>query len=176
MMRDAHYGVIGAIAATDQNRLWRNLSDGLSAMAKLRDWGVDVIFYNQGIDTTTSMGKMLFALTAAFGQFESDSVSERTKRTLGLKKLRGEKGPGLRPFGWSIDSAGIMTRNQKEQGFADLIGKKRANGATWGRAAKYANDLGVPTVLGNEWSEQGLRLVMGAVERRRQEEAEILIV
>jgi len=176
MMREAHFGAIGAIAATDLNRLWRNLSDGLRAMEKLKDWGVDVIFYNQGIDTATSMGKMLFALTAAFGQFESDSVSERTKRTLGLKKLKGEKGPGLRPFGWSIDATGIMTRNQKEQGFADLIGRKRGAGATWGRAAEYANSLGVQTVLGGEWSEQGLRLVMGAVERRRQEEAEILIV
>ena len=175
MMREAHYKQIRMIIATDQARLWRNLGDALVEMKKLKSWGCDLLLWRQGIDTTTPAGMMIFALFGAIGQFESDDVSRRTKRALDMKKSRGEKGPGLRPFGWNYNAKNEIVRNEKEQGFADLIALQRAAGKTWGGCAEYGNSTSVKTVRGLEWTCEGLRLIMKSVDRRRESEATRLI-
>lgn len=175
MMREARFKRIRAIIATDQSRLWRNLGDALREMKKLLEWGCDLVLWRQGIDTTTPAGQMIFALMGAIGQFESDDVSRRTKRALDAIKARGEKGPGLRPFGWKYNAENEIVRDEKEQSYADLIGQRRARGATWKACAEFGNKLEVKTVRGLEWTTEGIRLIMKAVDRRRESEAERLI-
>jgi len=172
MMREARWGRVAVVVATDLTRLWRNLIDAVSEMNKIREWGGDVVLFRQGINTTTAAGKLHFAMIAAFGEYESNSISERTCRTHALHKSQGLRGPGLRPFGWSIEADGHLQRIEVEQSAADLVLAWRDLGRTWQACADALNETGQRTVLSKAWSPGGLRLVVVSVLRRRRYDAE----
>jgi len=175
MMREARWGRVAVIVATDLTRLWRNVMDALTEMNKIREWGGDVVLFRQGINTTTAAGKLQFAMIAAFGEYESNTISERTCRTHALHKSQGLRGPGLRPFGWSIEKDGHLKRIESEQSTADLVLAWRDRGRTWQACADGLNEAGQKTVLAKAWSPGGLRLVVVSLMRRRRYEAERLV-
>ena len=175
MMREARWGRVGVVVATDLTRLWRNLIDAVEAMTKINAWGGDVVLFRQGINTTTAAGKLQFAMIAAFGEYESNSVSERTRRTHALHKSQGLRGPGLRPFGWKVEDDGMLRRVEAEQGAVDLVMCWRDDGKTWEFCSDGLNEAGVKTVLNKGWSAGGLRLVLASVLRRRRYQAERMV-
>jgi len=176
MMREARWGRVAIVVATDISRLWRNLMDAIGEMRKMQEWGGDVVLFNQGVDTTTAAGKLQYAMIAAFAEYESNSISERTKRTHRLHKSQGLRGPGLRPYGWRILNSGLLERVEEEQMAADLVVGWRSDGGTWASCASALNDRDLKTVLGRVWIGGGVRLVLAAVLRRRRYEAELQTV
>jgi DNA invertase Pin-like site-specific DNA recombinase len=59
---------------------------------KLRTEGVQLIVTEQGIDTTTTYGKLLFNIVASFAEFEHDLMLERTRDGLAAARSRGRLG------------------------------------------------------------------------------------
>ncbi len=51
--------------------------------------GVDLVVLDQGIDTSTPAGRLLFNVLAAIGEFEGDLIRERTKAGLAAARRRG---------------------------------------------------------------------------------------
>jgi site-specific DNA recombinase len=89
MMRYAKSGIVDLIVCVEMSRLWRNLGDAIRDMARLDQWDCAVQILDTGIDTTTPVGKLQFALVGALAQFESDQVSVRTRRALDELKAQG---------------------------------------------------------------------------------------
>jgi DNA invertase Pin-like site-specific DNA recombinase len=52
------------------DRVRRSLIDLLNTIQTLEACGVDIIFDQQAIDTTTPMGKCMFSIAGAFAEFE----------------------------------------------------------------------------------------------------------
>lgn len=73
------------------DRLARSLQQLLSILSKIESIGVDLICIDGQINTTTSQGRLLFNITAAFAQFERDLIVERTKAGLAEARKRGIK-------------------------------------------------------------------------------------
>ena len=48
-----------------------------------------IVCLDPELDTTTASGRMAANVFAAFGQYERDLISERTKAALGVKKANG---------------------------------------------------------------------------------------
>ncbi len=46
----------------------------------------------ESIDTTTSIGKLLFTLMSALAQFECDVIADRTREGLASARVRGRMG------------------------------------------------------------------------------------
>ena len=53
--------------------------------------GVNLYFHQQGIDTTTASGKMMFQMCGVFAEFERSILQERTKAGIERARASGKR-------------------------------------------------------------------------------------
>lgn len=73
------------------DRLGRSLQDLIEILKLLERNGVGFHSISDGIDTTSSCGRLLFHIIGAIAEFECNQISERTKAGLQAAKNRGTK-------------------------------------------------------------------------------------
>ena len=79
------------------DRLGRNLKHLVETVEELDKRGIAFkVLTGAPIDTTTSQGKLIFAIFAALAAFERDQIVERTKAGLSAARARGRVG-GRKP-------------------------------------------------------------------------------
>lgn len=79
------------------DRLGRNLKHLVAVVEDLNTRGVGFkVMTGAPIDTTTSSGKLMFAIFAGLAEFERDVIRERTIAGLNAARARGRKG-GRKP-------------------------------------------------------------------------------
>ena len=80
---------VDMVAAWSVDRLGRSLQDLVAFLGELHGKGVDLYLHQQGIDTTTPAGKMMFQMMGVFAEFERSMISERVKAGLARTKAEG---------------------------------------------------------------------------------------
>ncbi len=70
------------------DRFARSTHALISALAEFHALGVDFISLQEGNDTTTPQGKLVFTIMAGLAEFESALISERV--TAGMERARAE--------------------------------------------------------------------------------------
>jgi len=171
MLLDCKRGHIAVVCATEMSRLWRSTHDATIDSDRMKIWGVELMIWNLGLDSTTACGRLTFGFMSLLAAFESDQISERVKRTHNVRQAAGLKGPGRRPYGWRVDDSGRLARDEREQGAIDLVYAMRSKGSSWLDCASYLTTAGLRTVEGKSWDAGGLRLVTASVQARRAREA-----
>ncbi len=68
----------------------------MSLSTALQAKGVDLVVLDQGIDTSTAVGRMFFQILGAIAEFEHALMSERTRDGLDAARARGRTG-GQKP-------------------------------------------------------------------------------
>lgn len=81
------------------DRLGRSLSHLVMLVSNLESKGIGLVSLQDGIDTTTPMGRFTFHLFAAIAEFERELIRERTMAGLTAARARGKIGG--RPAGLS---------------------------------------------------------------------------
>jgi hypothetical protein len=66
------------LVVTKLDRLGRSLENLLELSKDLHSRGVDLVVLDQGIDTSTAVGRMFFQILGAIAEFEHALMSERT--------------------------------------------------------------------------------------------------
>ncbi|TMR97558.1 recombinase family protein [Nonomuraea basaltis] len=84
------------LMVTRLDRLGRSLKNLIELSENLQARGVDLVVLEQGIDTSTPVGKMFFHIIGAVAEFEHTLISERTREGLEASRARGRKG-GRKP-------------------------------------------------------------------------------
>ena len=84
------------VVVTKLDRLGRSLEHLITLSANLQARGVDLVVLDQGIDTSTAVGKMFFHILGAIAEFEHALMSERTRDGLAAARVRGRTG-GQKP-------------------------------------------------------------------------------
>ncbi|MCM3924007.1 recombinase family protein [Frankia sp. AiPs1] len=84
------------LVITKLDRLGRSLEHLLELSADLQARGVDLVVLDQGIDTSTAVGRMFFQILGAIAEFEHALMSERTMDGLAAARARGRPG-GQKP-------------------------------------------------------------------------------
>ncbi len=99
MIEKCRKGEIDLIVTKSISRFARNTIDCLKYVRELKEYGVDVYFEKENIDTSSSTSEMLLTLMASFAQEESRSISENLK--WGIRK-RYEEGiePKIPTYGY----------------------------------------------------------------------------
>lgn len=84
------------VVVTKLDRLGRSLEHLIELSNDLQARDVDLVVLDQGIDTSTSVGRMFFQILGAIAEFEHALMSERTRDGLAAARSRGRTG-GQRP-------------------------------------------------------------------------------
>lgn len=84
------------LVITKLDRLGRSLEHLIELSKQLQERGVDLVVLDQGIDTSTAVGRMFFQILGAIAEFEHALMSERTMDGLAAARARGRTG-GQKP-------------------------------------------------------------------------------
>jgi DNA invertase Pin-like site-specific DNA recombinase len=84
------------LVVTKLDRLGRSLEHLIELSHQLQTAGVDLVVLDQGIDTSTAVGRMFFQILGAIAEFEHALMSERTRDGLDAARARGRTG-GQKP-------------------------------------------------------------------------------
>ncbi|WP_298045181.1 recombinase family protein [uncultured Citricoccus sp.] len=84
------------LVVTKLDRLGRSLENLIDLSKTLQDRGVDLVVLDQGIDTSTALGRMFFQIIGSIAEFEHALMSERTRDGLAAARARGRTG-GQKP-------------------------------------------------------------------------------
>jgi DNA invertase Pin-like site-specific DNA recombinase len=84
------------LVITKLDRLGRSLEHLIELSKDLSGRGVDLVVLDQGIDTSTPVGRMFFQILGAIAEFEHALMSERTRDGLEAARARGRTG-GRKP-------------------------------------------------------------------------------
>ncbi|MGW7008912.1 recombinase family protein [Streptomyces sp. NPDC054933] len=84
------------LVVTKLDRLGRSLENLIELSKELQARGVDLVVLDQGIDTSTAIGRMFFQILGAVAEFEHALMSERTVDGLEAARARGRTG-GQKP-------------------------------------------------------------------------------
>jgi DNA invertase Pin-like site-specific DNA recombinase len=128
MLRDAKRGKFQALLTWKLDRLGRSMAHLVRLLEDFRSYGVELISFSEGLDFSTTTGKLLYQVISAFAEFERDCIRERVKA--GLRNARA-KGRRLGRPPAAVDPA--------------RIAQLRAQGLSWPAIAKQLQ-CGVGTV------------------------------
>ncbi len=81
---------IDLVAAWSVDRLGRSLQDLIGTLSELEAKGIDLYLHQQGIDTTTPGGKVLFQMMGVFAEFERAMIVERVNAGLARARAAGK--------------------------------------------------------------------------------------
>ena len=84
MMIDASRKKFDKVVVWSVDRLGRNMKHLVSTLSQLKDLGIDLYSYKQGIDTSTTMGLSFYYMVGIFAELENNMRSERQK--IGIKR------------------------------------------------------------------------------------------
>jgi len=84
------------LVITKLDRLGRSLEHLIALSTQLQTRGVDLVVLDQGLDTSTAVGRMFFQILGAIAEFEHALMSERTRDGLDAARARGRTG-GQKP-------------------------------------------------------------------------------
>ena len=116
------------LVVTKLDRLGRPMEHLLSLTAELQTEGVHLVVLDQGIDTSTAVGRMFFQILAAIAEFEHALISERTVAGLAAARRRGRTGgqkPKLTPRQARIAKEMYDSGDHTVQQIADEFGVTR---------------------------------------------------
>lgn len=91
MMSSVRAGEVDVVAVWRFDRFARSTSHLLSALEEFRQLDVDFVSVREAVDTSTSMGKMVFTFLAAVAEFEKALIQERVKAGVERARRQGKQ-------------------------------------------------------------------------------------
>ncbi|WP_030273713.1 recombinase family protein [Streptomyces sp. NRRL B-24484] len=116
------------LVVTKLDRLGRSLENLIELSNELQEREVGLVVLDQGIDTTTPVGRMFFQILGAIAEFEHALMSERTMDGLAAARARGRTGgqkPKLGPRQVQLARAMYDSGDYTVQQIADEFGVTR---------------------------------------------------
>jgi putative DNA-invertase from lambdoid prophage Rac len=91
ILRDAKLRRFDIILVWKLDRWGRSLREIVSMLQELADYGVEFCSLKDALDLSTSQGRLMMHLLAAFAQFEADLIKTRVLAGLEHAKARGKR-------------------------------------------------------------------------------------
>jgi DNA invertase Pin-like site-specific DNA recombinase len=91
MMKAATQRRFDMVLVWSTDRLGRSFQNLVELLNDLQSMKVDLMFLQQGMDTSTSSGRMMFSIFGALAEFERNLIRERVIAGQNRAKARGVK-------------------------------------------------------------------------------------
>ncbi len=114
LMMDARRRKFNIVLVARLDRLARSLKQLVMTLDELRELGISFTSLQEGFDTSTSTGILLFQVVGAIAEFERSLIRERI--ALGLERARAQGKTIGRPLGAQVDEQEL--RRLRSQGLS----------------------------------------------------------
>lgn len=136
------------------SRFGRNCKDVLNSLTYIQQYGVNLICKEDGLDSSTTMGKMMITILGAVAEMERENILSQTYLGRVEKARQGGWNGGFAPFGYSLykdtsnrDTSKIKSTlkiKEDEAAKVRLVFEKFVNeGLGYSTIAGYLNKQGV---------------------------------
>lgn len=154
-------GAADGLAVSKLDRLSRSVIDA----GELAEWfdaaGARLVALDLSIDTSTPSGRLMLHLMAAFGQWERETIAQRTRDGLAALRAKGK----------AIGPPAVADRPE----LAARIRQLRGAGWTLQAIADHLNAEGVPTLRGGaQWRVSSVQSAAGYHRRPPQRRTPVL--
>lgn len=147
------------------SRLSRSLIDCVSTFNQIDRCGGGLVSITESqIDTTGAMGKLIFSIMSALGEFEYNIISERTRSVLRHKEALGEKLGGPIPYGYGRDGK-MLIPYIPEQVILGYMIRRHAEGASTRIIRDELSEAGISTRCGSQWNDRHIRKIIRREKR-----------
>jgi DNA invertase Pin-like site-specific DNA recombinase len=114
LMADAKHRKFDIVLVWKFDRFARSLKMLVDSLALFQELTIDFISYKENIDTTTSMGRLIFHINSAYAEFEREIIRDRVMA--GIKAKREKTGTWGRK----------VLASELQQKIKDLIAAKQS--------------------------------------------------
>ena len=143
LLKAAKSGEFDVVIFTKIDRFARTVRKALEDFETLGEYGVEVVFVEEKIDTTTAQGRMFRSLLLVFAEFEREQIRDRNMAGRYAKAASGSGwASGAPPYGYRIDDDGLLEVVPEEADVIRFMFRQRAQGKSLREVAKAANDRG----------------------------------
>lgn len=113
----------GTLVVYSLSRFGRSAKDILNIAGDLRDAGVTLVSVKEeGFDTSSPYGRMLFTIFAAFAELESEVLGERMRDVHAHKRRKNGRAMNSQPPpGWRVSESGEYEKDPEEQEIVGLV-------------------------------------------------------
>ncbi len=161
VLKLAEDGAFSVLLVWKFDRLSRSLLDSVVTVNSLRvKHGIVLRSVTEPIDTSTSMGEMIFALLAGFAAEERNAITRRTLIGKRQKATEGGFAGGSAPYGYQRDREGGLEVCEAEAQVVRRIFKMRKRKQTLQEIADALNTENVPTRRGGKWWPGTVRYIL----------------
>ena len=148
LLKDAKAGKFSVVVFTKIDRFARTVRKALEDFAMLENIGVEVVFVEEKIDTTTPQGRMFRSLLLVFAEFEREQIRDRNMSGRYEKAATGGGWPsGPTPFGYRVGKDGNLEIDPNDAPTVRLMFQERANGKTLRAIASEVRARGLRDTL-----------------------------
>jgi DNA invertase Pin-like site-specific DNA recombinase len=139
MLADAKRGKFRILLVWKLDRLGRSLAHLVRLLEDLRAWNVELVSFSEGLDFTTTTGKLLYQMLSAFSEFERDCIRERVRSGLRNARAKGKRLGRPRVF---ADASRIATLRAQGRSWREIVSE---TGISKGSAQRALS--GLPKIL-----------------------------
>lgn len=149
------------LLVADLSRLSRSVSDTLVILKMLESKDASLVAVREGIDTGSSMGKMLTKLLSVIQEWLRDETIYRFKTAAAHRKSQLRPYGPQKPFGVREDAdSGRLVMDPAALEVVKRILVSRATGKTLTEIAARLNAEGTPTMKGGRWWPETVRSIV----------------
>jgi DNA invertase Pin-like site-specific DNA recombinase len=142
LAKDAARRRFDMVMAWSVDRLGRSLQDLVGFLSDLHAYGIDLFLHQQGLDTTTPSGRMMFQMMGVFAEFERAMIQERVRAGLERARAQGKR-LGRRPIDARKEAA---IRADLREGKAGIMKLAAAHGVGVGTVQRISRALALNEV------------------------------
>ena len=161
MMRDAEDHKFDQIYTKSISRFGRNVLDSLVSLRRLKELGISVRFFKEGISTMDSSGELLLLVLSSLSQAESQSISENVKMGIRYRFQEGKHFVNCSRFLGYDKVNGNLVINPSEAHTVRRIFSLFLNGHSVDMIASRLTKEAVPTATGGtNWYPTNIRYLI----------------
>lgn len=158
LLKQVEKGRILRVVIYKLDRMTRSVSD-LGRLLELFDKrSVALSSVSESLDTSSASGRLVVNMMGSVAQWERETISERTRAALDVKRSRGEKLGGIAPYGFRA-VGGRLVPDDAEFDIRKRILESRADGHGYKEMADQMNKTDIHPRSGKKWYASTVRSI-----------------
>lgn len=162
LIRECEAHNISVVLTKSISRFGRDTVETLTAINKLKNAGVRIIFEQENLDTDEVDSNLMISVMESFAQAENQSRSENIRMALAMRAANGTSGLYKRKlYGYTKDKDGELVIDEEQAKVVRDIFRWYLDGASVLGIIKKLSDAGVPSPVGKEkWNKRAIETML----------------